>query len=250
MSVPDELTPEERAAADAAVAALRARPDFDPPPGGLLGGSAPQDGVYDGTPRLPPYEERLAAARADIAANPWLQQRSPDAPAYENPTEKTDRLVAEQEQRLEEDFSAFWAQRDRKGKTLRNVVPGVDVTLPAALPLAFEIEARRLQGASDLGAIHRVFGMLYGRDTLARLIEGGLDGEQLAVLIAWGAANAGGKDMTLEEVSVEVDRMRAEKASGKAPGPRADGTPSFGSGGSSRRTSRGSTGTRKKKSKR
>lgn len=195
-------------------------------------------------------EEVAAALRAERVD---VGQGDVPAPRRETPTEKRDRLAREQEEREAEDFSRFWAAQRRRGKVLRNVVPGVDVELPPSLPLAFEIEARRLADDRTLAAVHRIFSLLYGEDTLAKLIAGGLDIEQLQVLIVWGSANASGRDMSLGEAHAEYLRLRARSGEQQGKGLLAtvtSGPPSSGTGRSSKPTSRASTGSRKRRSRR
>lgn len=205
MSLLDELTPDERAQAEAAVARARAE-------------------MVDTAP-LPP-EGR------------FVVDGGPTGPSV------LDQLLADQDVRDGEDFTAFWTGRKRKGATLRNVVPGVDLGLPAELPLAFEVEARRLAHDESLAAVHHLFAMLYGAGTLDQLITGGLTGEQLGVLILWGAANGSGRTMSLTEAAVEFERMKAKKAAteaGKAAPLPGSGVTSAGTGAASKPTSPAST---------
>lgn len=206
-----DLTPEEQEQAAAAVAKFRAE-------------------MTDASP--PPPEGRL------------LIEQAPPAPAAEPTRSPLDELLDEQDRIDGEDFTAFWTSRKRRGATLRNVVPGVDVELPAELPLAFEVEARRLADDKSMAAVHHLFAMLYGAGTLSRLLAGGLTGDQLGLLILWGSANGAGRALSLAEATVEFERMKAaEVASGKAPGPASPGSggTSAATGDASRPTSPAST---------
>lgn len=161
------------------------------------------------------------------------------------PTGRTlvEQLDAEQDARDGEDFTAFWTSRNRRGATLRNVVPGVNVELPAELPLAFEVEARRLANDRSLDAVHHLFALLYGPGTLAGLIDGGLTGEQLGVLLLWGAANGSGRPLSLAGATAEFERLKAAEESGKAGAPLSgSGLMSDATGGASRPISPASTG--------
>ncbi len=187
-------------------------------------------------------EAAVAQVRAADAADTAFEGRFSVERAPERPPTLVEQLDAEQDARDGEDFTAFWTARNRRGATLRNVVPGVHVELPAELPLAFEVEARRLANDRTLDAVHHLFGLLYGPGTLASLIEGGLTGEQLGVLLLWGAANGNGRALTLAEATAEFERMRAAAAVGKADAPPTDSGPtSDGTGGASRPTSPAST---------
>lgn len=221
MSLLDELSPDELAAAQATVARLRA-------------------------------EQDVLAAGGDLGGGFAIDRPTP-APELGSPKSRSrvDELLAEQDAADGEDFTAFWHGRNRRGAILRNVVPGVNVELPPELPLAFEVEARRLANDESLAAVHHLFAMLYGTGTLDQLIGGGLTGEQLGVLILWGAANGSGRVMSLADATAEFERMKAAKAAGKAlPRPSGSGGTSAGTGGASRPTSRASTGSKKKKSRR
>lgn len=119
-----------------------------------------------------------------------------------------------------EDFDAFWREQDRKGVRLSNVF-GVDIELPAELPLRFEIEAKRLAASEDFDDIRHLVGVLFGDDALDQWTAAGMDVEQFGVLLMWGSANAAGQRMTLAEARVEYHKQEAAK--GKAPVPnRAD----------------------------
>lgn len=215
MSLLDTLTPAERAAADAAVARLRA-----------------EDG---------------AGGELELA----IDRPGDDAPAPA-PTagERVEQLLAEQEAAQVEDFDRFWSAQARTGKVLNNVC-GIDLTLPSSLPLRFEIESRRLMHDRTEGAVHKLFGMLFGEGTLATLIDRGLDGEQLSVLLMWGTVNGNGGDINLDEARRRFADMKARQAAGKPLVPSmSSGATSSGTGPSSRQTSRGSTKRKKKRSPR
>lgn len=184
---------------------------------------------------------------AELAALQHIRAGLDDEPALaiERPTEtaseKVDRLIAEEQAAEVEDFDRFWAAQQRTGKVLRNV-RGVDVHLPASLPLAFEIESRRLMRDESVAAVHKLFALLFGDGTLAELIARGLTGDQLAVLLMWGTRNGNGIDTSLGEAQAEFERLKALKAAGKAPVPSTgSGGTSSGSGRSSKPTSPGST---------
>lgn len=156
-------------------------------------------------------------------------------------SEETERLRDEAEQAELEDFEAFWAQQKRPRVGLRNVF-GVDVVLPPALPLSFEIEAYQLQQADSDEATRRMVAILFGEDALNTWIEGGMDPEQLGVLLLWGAQNADGNRMTLAEARTEYLRRKqlSEGEQGKATDA-ANGGSSPEGGDSSSRTSDAST---------
>jgi hypothetical protein len=149
-----------------------------------------------------------------------------------------------------EDFDAFWAGVDRKPTTLRNVF-GADLTLPPSLPLKFEVEARKAQESKDEGDTKRLVGILFGGDVLDVWTDRGMDLEQFSVLLMWGTANTRSPgSMSLTEAR-DIYLARAAspgKAEGTAPAT-TSGAGSPVTGPRSKRTSAGSTGSKKKKSR-
>jgi hypothetical protein len=145
-----------------------------------------------------------------------------------------------------EDFDAFWSAQERKATSLRNVF-GVDVTLPAALPLRFEVEARKVAESSSEDDTKRMVGILFGDDALDRWTAAGMDVEQFAVLLLWGTANTRAPNsMTLAEAKDAMERQQEAKAQGKELVTTSGGESSA-TGPRSKRTSRASTGSRKRK---
>lgn len=223
----DELSAAERAAAEQAVAALRAQND-----------------ERDALTPLHALVEAQVAHEATAGAGFGIDRAEQPEPApprrKRTAAEQVEERLAEQEAEGVEDFDAFWSQQSRTGKVLRNVC-GLDLHLPAALPLAFELESRRLANDRSLRAVHRLFGLLYGEGTLAQLIERRLDPEQLSVLLLWGVANSGGGDLDLAGAQAQYEDMKARQAEGKPLVPSAYGGTSSGIGTSSKRTSHGNT---------
>lgn len=146
---------------------------------------------------------------------------------------------------LEEDFGAFWDAQDRKPTTLRNVF-GVDVVLPAALPLRFEVEAKKVASSDSEADTKRMVGILFGDGALERWIAAGMDLEQFAVLLMWGTVNTRSPGtLTLAQARTAY----LERAQGKALSlpEGTSGGASSGTGPPSKQTSRASTASRKKK---
>lgn len=106
-----------------------------------------------------------------------------------------------------EDFDAFWSSRDRKARQTN--IMGHRVTLPAALPLQFEMEARRLQKSKNIDDIKRLVGILMGSDALDAWVSAGLDYEQFAVLLAWLPRVIVGEDITLAQVAAMLEDAEA-----------------------------------------
>lgn len=165
-------------------------------------------------------------------------------------TAKTvDELRDDAEQAESEDYEAFWRAQKRGGKVLANV-HGLDLQLPATLPLYFEVQARRLVDSRDPADVKYLFGILFGEDTYDELVARGMDAEQFAVLLMWGSANGNGRDMSLAQARGEYLRMRLAKDAEGKPRGLDSGATSSDSGRSSKQTSRGNTGSKKRRSRR
>ncbi len=156
--------------------------------------------------------------------------------------EEADRLRAEQEAAEGEDFGRFWDSRKVKPrKALRNVL-GVDLVLPEALPLQFEIESRRLQDSSDPRDIGRLFDLLFGAGRYDDLVARGLDADMFGVILMWGTLNGNGIDFTLAEAHAKAEEMKARQGKALVGRMTGSGPTSSGTGQSSRPTSPASTG--------
>lgn len=191
-------------------------------------------------------DEAVARFRAEmevVEPGPFeIDHEIPDS--RHSPDDKVEQLRAEEAAAEVEDFDAFWAAQSRTGKVLRNVC-GIDLHLPRALPLAFEVESRRLMQDRSIEGVHRLFALLFGQGALDDLIAEGLDGEQLSVLLMWGSSNGNGRDMSLGQAQVEFEKMKARQAAGKSLVPAASGGTSSDSGRSSRPTSPANTRSQK-----
>ena len=115
-----------------------------------------------------------------------------------------------------EDFDQFWSARDRKRPTTN--IMGRRVELPPALPLRFEMEARRAANSKDERDVQRLVGILFGEDALDHWREAGMDLEQFMVLLAWAPRVIAGQPITLAEVAEQVRKHLhdSEDASGEA----------------------------------
>ncbi|SNR44068.1 hypothetical protein SAMN06265360_10619 [Haloechinothrix alba] len=128
-------------------------------------------------------------------------------------SEETERLRQEAAEAEVEDFEAFWNQQGRRGVRLNNVF-GVDVELPAQLPLRYEFEARAPRGEEST---RRMLSILFGEEALDTWIERGIDAEQLGVLLLWGAENADGNRISLARAREKYhQRMNRAGEQGKA----------------------------------
>jgi hypothetical protein len=113
-----------------------------------------------------------------------------------------------------EDFDAFWQQQDRKRPAVR--IMGEVVDLPPAIPLEFELLAKRMSAKSDDASVRRCVAVLFGEDRLDRWAEAGMDAEQFKVLLAWAPQRIAGNDVSLAEVAAMVKAAEAAQDSGEA----------------------------------
>lgn len=109
-----------------------------------------------------------------------------------------------------EDFDAFWESRTRKVRLTK--IMGQVVELPPALPLRFEMEARRVERSRSEEDVRRLVGILFGEDALDGWIERGLDSEQFPVLLAWGPRVIAGQDITLAEVADLIEKAQGDES--------------------------------------
>lgn len=106
-----------------------------------------------------------------------------------------------------EDFDAFWQSRTRKRKV--TTIMGRRTELPAALPLQFELEAKKVARSKRDKDVRRMVSILFGDEALAEWAEAGMDSEQFAVLLAWAPRVIAGHDVTLAQVAQELADYQA-----------------------------------------
>lgn len=135
-------------------------------------------------------------------------------------SEHTDPEHVEHGEDTTEDFDAFWSARERKGKA--TTIMGERVELPAALPLRFELEARKLQRSKDDQDVRKLVSILFGDDKLDAWTERGMDMDQFAVLLAWAPQVIAGHNVTLAEVADSVAKHNAKQGKAKGKGKGAD----------------------------
>lgn len=142
-------------------------------------------------------------------------------------------------------FDAFWAAQAKKGRT--TVIRGVTVPIPADLPLAFELRADELQESTAEADIRELLTLLFGTDHFDEWRSKGMGLMELKTVLAWGAAQGSGRDVTFAEALEAV--KAGEDGEGKAPSGQnraarraAPTASSKSTGGRSARTSGASTG--------
>lgn len=132
----------------------------------------------------------------------------------------------------------YWAEvaPDERTETIR----GVEVDVPANLPLKFIRELEQLVGSSREEDIRYLLTKLFGEDVLDDWTEAGMTGEEFQTALAWGAAQGQGRDVSFREAHEAV------RTGGKSQAPESP-TRSGATGARSRRTSGGSTRSRRKR---
>lgn len=140
-------------------------------------------------------------------------------------------------------FDAFWAAAAKSSRT--TVIRGVTVPVPADLPLSFELRAQELQESTAEADIREMLSLLFGEDHFDTWRAAGIGLLELQTVLAWGAAQGSGRDVTFAEA---LEAVKAKDGEGKAPSGQnraarraAPKKQSASTGGRSKPTSRGST---------
>lgn len=152
-----------------------------------------------------------------------------------------------------ETWDAFWAEVSG-GRT--EVIRGVEVAVPADVPMALEQRVEELRDSDSKEDLAELLALLFGQDVLDQWMDAGMGMLELQTVLTWGMAQAGGRDLSFAEA---LDMVRSGEA-GKLPGPkgpnratrRATGAPakrSAAGGGRSKPTSRASTSSGRKTSR-
>ncbi|MFB7908110.1 hypothetical protein ACFC1T_16895 [Kitasatospora sp. NPDC056076] len=150
------------------------------------------------------------------------------------------------------DADAFFAAEVEQHAAARIRLYGVDYELPARVPLTFNMLLARHAEDESLEAFARVLAPLFGADALQHWLDSGIDDRQLGIVLAWSIANIRAPGViTLQQAAEAYDRQQTERAEGKAGTASAtSGAASSSTGPSSKPTSGGSTGSRRRKSRR
>lgn len=109
-------------------------------------------------------------------------------------------------------FDAFWAAQAAAGRT--TVIRGVTVPVPADLPLAFELRADELKESTAEADIRELLSLLFGADHFDEWKRKGMGLMELKTVLAWGAAQGSGTDVSFAEA---LEAVKAGEAEGKAP---------------------------------
>lgn len=113
-----------------------------------------------------------------------------------------------------EDFDAFWSAQDRHGPRVR--IAGEVVDLPPAIPLEFELLAKRMATSSSDADVRRCVAVLFGADRIEQWAKAGMDAQQFKVLLAWAPQRIAGNNVSLAEVAAIIAKAEAAQESGEA----------------------------------
>ncbi|MEU0199130.1 MULTISPECIES: hypothetical protein [unclassified Streptomyces] len=151
-----------------------------------------------------------------------------------------------------ETWDDFWAEVSG-GRT--EVIRGVEVQVPTDMPLAMEKRVDELRESEAEEDVAELVALLFGADILTAWIENGMGVQEFQIVLTWGMAQAGGRDLSFAEA---LELVRDGAGEGKQAGPKgpnraarraAPAKRSAAGGGRSKRTSNASTSSARKTSR-
>ncbi len=153
-----------------------------------------------------------------------------------------------------ESWDAFWAETSA-GRT--EVIRGVEVPVPTDMPIVMERRVEELRESESEEDLRELVGLLFGRDILGEWMDQGMGVRELQTVLTWGYAQANGRDITFREALEIVQSGGVGKQAGPNRATRrasaakksASVKASAAGGGRSRRTSSGSTGSARTRSR-
>lgn len=151
-----------------------------------------------------------------------------------------------------EAWDDFWAEISG-GRT--EVIRGVEVPVPADMPLGYEQRATALGGLgedSPLEAFAELVDPLFGPGVFEQWVDAGMGQIELLTAITWGMAQANGRDMSFREayeVVTSDDPGKAISQPNRAARRAASKPRSASTGTRSKRTSSASTGSTRARSR-
>ncbi|MGW1039896.1 hypothetical protein [Streptomyces sp. NPDC002547] len=153
--------------------------------------------------------------------------------------------------RKSQSWDDFWAE---VSPARTEVIRGIEVRVPTDLPLAVEQRAEDLRDSDAIEDIAELLDLLFGV-SLDAWRDAGMGLRELQTVLTWGMAQASGVDMTFAEAYEAVVKGDGEGKPVAPPGANratrraASRAPSASTGGRSKRTSSGSTGSARKTSR-
>ncbi|MEV7011542.1 hypothetical protein [Streptosporangium sp. NPDC051022] len=140
----------------------------------------------------------------------------------------------------------FWAEIQAEedaqhGGPATEVIRGVRVNVPHDLPLRFDRRLEQLKGSSTDESVRAMLVDLFGDDVLEQWVDAGMTQTEFRVVLMWGMSHGRGKPLSFREAYGIV----REQSEGKAKSSTRTSGKSGASGGRSKRTSGGSTSSRR-----
>ncbi|MER7363571.1 hypothetical protein [Nonomuraea wenchangensis] len=147
-------------------------------------------------------------------------------------------------------FDAFWAEQLRKeraehGQQPTEVIRGITVNVPQDLPMRFRAKARAMRDQDGDDAFKELLAALFGVDVLDAWDKAGMGAREFRVILAWAMASGEGTPITWQEAYEAV--MSKEDGEGEGKASTRESGESANGGRSSKRTSAGSTSSRRRK---
>lgn len=140
-------------------------------------------------------------------------------------------------------WDAFWAEVHGPVETA--TIRGVTVQVPRDLPLSFEYRASATRDSSRQEDHKALLKDLFGVDVLDAWVDAGMGAIEFQVVLFWAVSHGRGKPISFREAYEQVlgmERGKAEAARTRT------GDESAATGGRSKRTSPGSTASRRRTS--
>ncbi|MET7759732.1 hypothetical protein ABZT27_34285 [Streptomyces sp. NPDC005389] len=145
-----------------------------------------------------------------------------------------------------ESWDAFWSEVSR-GDT--ETIRGVTIAVPTDIPLIVDRRVQELQDSAEEDDVAELVSLIFGIDCMEQWRENGMGLTEFQTVLTWGLAHAAGKPLTFAEAYDVVQNGEGAKAGKAQPNRAARRAQSSGTGGPSKRTSNGSTGSKRKRSR-
>lgn len=146
-----------------------------------------------------------------------------------------------------ESWDQFWASvAPGRVETIR----GVTVTVPTDMPLAVEQRVDELKESSSLDDMKELISLIFGvdQDAFDTWRDNGMGALEFQVVLTWGMANAGGRELSFAE-AYDLVKTGTASAGKAAPNRAARRSQSAAGGGRSKATSSGSTASTRTRSR-
>lgn len=122
-------------------------------------------------------------------------------------------IETDEQENPHQTWDDFWAEVSPPER--REVIRGVEVTVPRNLPLKFNRRLEELRDSTRDEDVAELVGMLFGPGVLDQWIENGMSAPELQVVLAWGIANGNGQDFTFRQAYEAVRAQQAGQQTGQ-----------------------------------